>query len=63
MIQVNTIGPTLMQFGSDAQREALLPGILRGELFFGVGYTEPAAGTDLAALLGHQKTRADPAEN
>jgi alkylation response protein AidB-like acyl-CoA dehydrogenase len=50
VISVNTIGPTIMQFGSAAQKEDLLPKILRGELFFGVGYTEPEAGTDLASL-------------
>jgi len=50
VIQVNTIGPTLMQFGSPEQKRELLPKIIRGEIFFGVGYTEPAAGTDLASL-------------
>ena len=50
VIAVNTIGPTLMQFGSEAQKRELLPRILRGELMFGVGYTEPGAGTDLASL-------------
>lgn len=53
-IPVNTIGPTIMQFGTEEQKKRFLPGILRGELFFGVGYTEPSAGTDLASL----KTRA-----
>jgi alkylation response protein AidB-like acyl-CoA dehydrogenase len=50
IIPVNTIGPTIMQFGSEAQKKTLLPRILRGELMFGVGYTEPGAGTDLASL-------------
>jgi alkylation response protein AidB-like acyl-CoA dehydrogenase len=50
IIQVNTIGPTLMQFGTPEQKAELLPGIVKGELFFGVGYTEPGAGTDLASL-------------
>ena len=50
IIPVNTIGPTIMRFGSDAQKQALLPRILKGELMFGVGYTEPEAGTDLASL-------------
>ena len=50
IIPVNTIGPTIMQFGSEEQKRELLPGILSGELFFGVGYTEPNAGTDLASL-------------
>jgi alkylation response protein AidB-like acyl-CoA dehydrogenase len=50
VIAVNTIGPTIMQFGTEAQKKELLPGILTGRLFFGVGYTEPNAGTDLASL-------------
>ena len=50
IIAVNTIGPTLMQFGTPEQKAELLPGIVKGDLFFGVGYTEPGAGTDLASL-------------
>jgi alkylation response protein AidB-like acyl-CoA dehydrogenase len=50
VIMVNTIGPTLMRFGSEEQKRELLPRILRGELHFAIGYTEPAAGTDLASL-------------
>jgi hypothetical protein len=50
IIAVNTIGPTLMQFGTPEQKADLLPGIVKGELIFGVGYTEPGAGTDLASL-------------
>jgi alkylation response protein AidB-like acyl-CoA dehydrogenase len=50
IISVNTIGPTLMRFGTEEQKRTLLPGILRGDLHFGVGYTEPGAGTDLASL-------------
>ena len=50
VIAVNTIGPALMQFGTPEQKAELLPGIVKGELFFGVGYTEPGAGTDLASL-------------
>jgi alkylation response protein AidB-like acyl-CoA dehydrogenase len=50
IIGVNTIGPTVMRYGSETQKTELLPRILKGEIFFGVGYTEPAAGTDLASL-------------
>ncbi len=50
IIPVNTIGPTLMRHGSEEQKAEMLPKILLGELFFGVGYTEPEAGTDLASL-------------
>ncbi|MEE2677429.1 MAG: acyl-CoA dehydrogenase family protein [Myxococcota bacterium] len=50
IIPVLTIGPALMEHGSEEQKRAILPKILSGELFFGVGYTEPTAGTDLASL-------------
>jgi len=53
-LTLNTIGPTIMQYGTDAQKEYFLPRILRGELHFSVGYSEPGSGTDLASL----KTRA-----
>ncbi len=49
-VTLNTVGPTLMAFGSGEQKATLLPGILRGEINFAIGYTEPEAGTDLASL-------------
>jgi len=50
VIGINTIGPTIMQFGTDEQKTEFLPKILEGKIFFAVGYTEPSAGTDLASL-------------
>jgi alkylation response protein AidB-like acyl-CoA dehydrogenase len=50
VIAVNTIGPTVMQFGTPEQKADLLPKTVKGQLFFAIGYTEPAAGTDLASL-------------
>ncbi|CAN5788000.1 acyl-CoA dehydrogenase [soil metagenome] len=49
-LSINTVGPTLMAFGTDEQRRFFLPRILAGELHFSIGYTEPGAGTDLASL-------------
>jgi hypothetical protein len=49
-VTINTVGPTLMLYGTDEQKAFLLPGILRGEIEFAIGYTEPEAGTDLASL-------------
>lgn len=50
MLTINTVGPTIMQFGTEEQKAELLPRILGGEIHFCIGYTEPNAGTDLAAL-------------
>jgi 3-oxocholest-4-en-26-oyl-CoA dehydrogenase alpha subunit len=49
-VTLNTVGPTIMRFGSDGQKSFFLPGILAGEINFAIGYTEPEAGTDLASL-------------
>jgi len=49
-LTLNTVGPTLMKFGSDEQKARFLPAILRGEVHFAIGYSEPEAGTDLASL-------------
>lgn len=50
ILTLSTVGPTLLEFGTDAQRAFYPPRILRGECHFSIGYTEPSAGTDLASL-------------
>ncbi len=50
LLTLNSIGPTLMRLGTEEQRSRWLPGILGGRVHFSIGYTEPAAGTDLASL-------------
>ena len=49
-LTLNTVGPTLRHYGSEAQKHEFLPKVLAGELFFAIGYSEPGAGTDLASL-------------
>ena len=49
-VTLNTVGPTLMSAGSEAQKQKFLRGILAGEVHFAIGYSEPDAGTDLASL-------------
>ena len=49
-VTVNTVGPAIMAHGTEAQKEFFLQGIMRGEINFAIGYTEPESGTDLASL-------------
>jgi alkylation response protein AidB-like acyl-CoA dehydrogenase len=49
-VTINTVGPTIMRYGTEEQKSFFLPKILAGELNFAIGYTEPGAGTDLASL-------------
>lgn len=47
---LNHIGPILMKFGNDQQKAQHLPPILRGDVIWAQGYSEPGAGSDLASL-------------
>ncbi|MGW4246665.1 acyl-CoA dehydrogenase family protein [Nocardia sp. NPDC004722] len=49
-LTVNTVGPTIMRYGTEAQKADFLPRIARGDVHFAIGYSEPSAGTDLASL-------------
>jgi alkylation response protein AidB-like acyl-CoA dehydrogenase len=49
-LTINTVGPTIMRYGTAEQKARYLPRIAAGELHFSIGYSEPEAGTDLAAL-------------
>ncbi|RFU82899.1 acyl-CoA dehydrogenase [Streptomyces triticagri] len=60
MVTLNTVGPTLMKYGSQEQKDYFLPRILSGEIVFAIGYSEPSAGTDLAALRTRARRAEDP---
>jgi alkylation response protein AidB-like acyl-CoA dehydrogenase len=49
-LTINTVGPTIMRYGTEAQKAFYLPRIAAGEIHFSIGYSEPEAGTDLASL-------------
>lgn len=49
-VTIGTVGPAIMEHGSEEHKKYYLPKIAGGEIHFAIGYTEPGAGTDLAAL-------------
>ncbi|CAL9651933.1 acyl-CoA dehydrogenase family protein [Streptomyces sp. enrichment culture] len=50
LMALNTVGPTIMRYGTDEQKAYFLARVLSGETDFAIGYGEPGAGTDLASL-------------
>jgi len=48
-------GPLLLRFGTEEQRQSILPRIVRGECFFCIGMSEPDSGSDLASLRSSGK--------
>ncbi|AGZ49591.1 acyl-CoA dehydrogenase [Mycobacterium kansasii ATCC 12478] len=52
------IVPSLLKYGTEAQKSHFLPRIVRGECFFGIGMSEPDSGSDLASV----RTRAERVE-
>jgi alkylation response protein AidB-like acyl-CoA dehydrogenase len=54
---ITMVGPTILEYGSEDQKQRHIPKICRGEVFWSLGYSEPNAGSDLASL----STRAEDA--
>ena len=53
------VAPTILLFGSEEQKKAYLPPIAQGEVEFALGYTEPGAGSDLAAMEMRAEDKGD----
>ncbi|WP_377323083.1 acyl-CoA dehydrogenase [Pimelobacter simplex] len=49
-VTLQTVGPTLIKYGTQKQKDLFLERILKGDVHFAIGYSEPDAGTDLASL-------------
>ena len=49
-VTLSTVGPMIINHGTESQKKFFLSGILAGEIHFAIGYTEPGSGTDLASL-------------
>lgn len=50
VMALNAVGPTVMKFGTEEQKKAILPRTLAGDMEIAIGYTEPNAGSDLLSL-------------
>ncbi|MGC1303023.1 MAG: acyl-CoA dehydrogenase family protein [Caulobacteraceae bacterium] len=56
---VMMFGPTLLEYGNEAQKQRHIPPICRGELRWCQGFSEPGAGSDLASLQTRCEDRGD----
>jgi acyl-CoA dehydrogenase len=56
---ISMLGPALLKFGSEEQKRQHLPPIVRGEIRWAQGYSEPNAGSDLASLQSRCEDRGD----
>ena len=56
---ITMVGPTILEYGSEAQKQKHIPPICRGEVFWALGYSEPNAGSDLASLQCRAEDKGD----
>lgn len=58
-VTISTVGPALMEHGTEAQKREFLPGMATGDIIFAIGYSEPGAGSDLAVLKTQAELKGD----
>lgn len=58
-VTISTVGPALMEHGTERQKAEFLPGIAAGELLFAIAYSEPQSGSDLATLKTSARLEGD----
>ena len=58
-VTISTVGPALMEYGTEAQKKEFLPGMATGDTIFAIGYSEPGAGSDLAVLKTQAELKGD----
>lgn len=56
---ISMLGPALLKFGTEEQKQRFLPPIIRGEIRWCQGYSEPGAGSDLASLATKAEDKGD----
>ncbi len=56
---ITMVGPTILEYGTEDQKQRHIPKICRGEVFWSLGYSEPNAGSDLASLQTRAKDKGD----
>lgn len=56
---ITMVGPTILEYGTEDQKQRHIPPICRGEVFWALGYSEPNAGSDLASLQCRAEDKGD----
>ena len=56
---ITMVGPTILEYGTEDQKQRHIPKICRGEVFWSLGYSEPNAGSDLASLSTRAEDKGD----